>query len=188
MSTDRYPQWFVAQAVRNREIAAALSVVRLGFEAHVPIIRKQRKIGRILAEVDMPRFGTYIFVRFDAFLDDWGALWRKQRRIPERRYFERVLCNAAGDPSPVPDAAMEAIRAYSPPKEETTMPHVYSPGERCSVYIAGQRMEAAFVKYQGNRQFVRTWILGAEHVTEVRAAELEPLDLDGGKPLAIQAS
>lgn len=184
--TERHPQWFVAQAVRNREIAASLSVVRHGFEAYVPIIHKQRKIGRVLVDVDAPRFGTYIFVRFDRFQDPWPNLCREPPHW--RRYFDRVLCDLNGLPSPVPDIVMEAIRAYEPPRQEAKMPHVYTPGERVTCWIAGVRKEAVFVGYQGHRKFVRTWIFGSEHTAEVKEAELEPLDLDSCSPLTTNAA
>lgn len=179
-------RWHVAQAVRNREIAASLSVVAYGLEAYVPVIQRQRKIGRKLLEVSAPRFGTYIFVRFDAWEDPWPRL--VSEHIDRRKYFERVLCSAGGMPLPVPDEAMEAIRNYQPPKQEEAEPYVYTPGERVTCYIAGVRKEAVFLKYQGNRRFVRTWLFGTEHVAEVREAELEPLDLDDGNRFAIKAS
>lgn len=182
-------QWFVAQAVRNREVAAALSVVRLGFQSYVPVIQRHRKIGRQLVEVSAPRFGTYIFVRFDREIDThWPDLWRKERRIPAQRYFERVLCDPDGRPSPVPDLAMDVIRAYQPPKTEEATPHIYRPGERVTCYIAGVRREAVFVEYCGQRPFIRTWIFGADRVTEVSLAELEPLDLDNSPALTTNSA
>lgn len=179
-------RWFVAQAVRNREIAASLSVVQYGFEAYLPVIQRQRKVGHQIVDVSAPRFGTYIFVRFDSWEDPWPRLVNEH--FKQRKYFERVLCNVDGVPSPVPDRAMDAIRAYQPPMQETHMPHVYKPGERVTCFIAGVRREAVFVEYCGQRPFIRTWIFGADRVTEVSSAEMEPLDLDGGSALAIQAS
>lgn len=171
-------QWFVAQSVRNREIAAAVSAVAHGFEAYLPIIQRYRRIGRQLVEMSVPRFGTYLFVRFDRVDDPWPNLCREHG--PNRAYFTNVLCNIDGLPSPVPDKAMEAIRAYQPaiiakPNE----PIVYREGQRVTWLKAGVRREAVFVEYfGGNRQKVRTWIFGSERIVEVTEAELEPLDLD----------
>ena len=170
-------RWFVGQAVRNREIAAAISVVQFGFEAYVPVAQRKRKIGRQLVEVSQPRFGTYIFVRFDREKDPWPEIVR--HKPGQRDYFERVLCDVDGIPQAVPDMAMEAIRNYRPPIEETAVPTVYVPGQRVTCFVAGVRREAVFVEYCGSRPFIRTWIFGAERVTEVSTAELEPLDLDG---------
>ncbi len=181
-------RWHVAQAVRNREIAASLSVAGFKFEAYVPMINKRRKVGHMVVVVPTPRFGTYIFLRFDRELDNWGALCRKEHRIARERYFERVLCDADGRPASVPDLVMDAIRAYQPPTpQEPAMPHVYRTGERVSCIIAGVRREAVFVEYCGTRPFIRTWIFGADRVTEVSSAELEPLDLDCDATLPVQA-
>ncbi len=169
--------WHVAQTVRNREIPASLSVIRLGFEAYVPILHKRRKVGRKFAIVPSPRFGTYIFVRFDRDNSIWGDLCRED--AGHRKYFERILCDCTGRPALVPDIAMQAIRAYQPPiPQEIQMPHNYRPGERVICSIAGMRREAVFVEYCGTRPFIKTWIFGAERTTEVSTAELEPLELD----------
>lgn len=183
---DRTPHWFVAQAVSNRDIVpASLSVLRYGFEAYVPVIQRQKRIAGRIVDCAAPRFGTYIFVKFDRDLDPWPELCRGSD--VRRAYFETVLCNGQGRPSPVPDAAMEAIRAYRPPSEEAEMPHVYQPGEEVICFVAGLRMQAVFVGYQGNRQFVKTWIFGRESTVEVKAAELEPLNLDNCSVLAAGA-
>lgn len=169
-------QWFVCQAVHNREKVAALSVIQHGFEGYMPEIQRLRRVGRYQVETWEPRFGTYIFIRFDRDEDEWPKLLR-QRGC--KKYFTRILVNAEGRPSPVPDAAIDAIRAYQPPiARPLTEPVVYRPGERVTCIIAGVRREAVFVEYCGKRPFIRTWIFGAERVTEVSSAEIEPLDLD----------
>ena len=179
-------RWHVAQAVRNRELAAALSVTQWGMNAYVPSIKRQCKRGFQIVEEVVPRFGVYVFVQFDRDVDPWGKL--VSDHVSRRRYFERVLCNADGVPSAVPARAMDAIRAYVPPSEEALMPHVYQPGEAVLCFVAGIRMQAVFVGYQGNnRQFVRTWIFGRESIVEVSTAELEPLNLDNGMALAASA-
>jgi hypothetical protein len=74
---------------------------------------------------------------------------------------------------------MDAIRAYQPePIAKHDEKIVFRPGQRVCWIKAGVRREAVFVEYLGSRQFVQTWILGAERLTEVTEAELEPLDLD----------
>lgn len=169
-------QWFVAQAVRNREKIAALSVIQHGFEGYMPEIQRLRRVGRYQVETWEPRFGVYVFARFDREEDDWPKLLHERT---QRRYFTRILLNADRKPSPVPDGVMEAIRAYKPPiARPLTEPVIYQPGERVTCIIAGVRREAVFVAYQGKRPFIRTWIFGAERVTEVSSAEIEPLDLD----------
>lgn len=167
-------QWFVADTVRNRQDEAALSVVALDLEAYIPAIERHRRIGHRTMPVDTPRFGTYIFVLFDRDADPWPDLLHQR---PFRQYFRRILSTVDGIPVPVPDRAMEAIRAYSPPAVASLEPVIYQPGQRVTCMVGGLRKEAVFVEYCGNRPMVRTWIFGAERVTEVCTAELEPLEL-----------
>ncbi len=179
-------RWHVAQAVRNREVAAALSVTEFGMKAYVPSTKRRCKRGFQIVEEAVPRFGTYVFLQFDREKDQWGKLVGDH--ATRRRYFERILCGSDGLPSVVPNQAIEAIRAYvPPPSREPLMPYVYSPGERITCFIAGVRREAVFVEYCGSRPFIRTWIFGAERVTEVSTSELEPLDLDVSQPLSLEA-
>lgn len=171
-------QWFVAQAVRNREIAASVAVVAYGFEAYLPVIQRYRRIGHKLIEVSAPRFGVYIFVRFDRDNDPWPNILRIGHGHFERD-LRSILCNADGVPSPVPDKAMDAIRAYQPASIKQEEPIIYKTGQRVTWLKAGIRREAVFVEYcGGTRPMVRTWIFGAERIAEVCEAELEPLELD----------
>jgi hypothetical protein len=167
-------EWFVAQAVRNREIAAAVGVTQFGFEAYVPMMPVKRRRGRKLVEESAPRFGLYIFVRFDPDTDDWGVLTRREGH---HTGIARLLKNAGGEPQPVPDAVIDAIRAFTAADAAPqTGPMTYRPGQRVICTKAGVRMSAVFVGYCGNRQMIRMWLFGAERVSEVTEAELEPAD------------
>jgi hypothetical protein len=177
-------RWHVVQIQPGYDKSAYDFMRALEFEPFIPMIARRRSVrGRIIDD-EVSRFGCYIFGRFDAICDPWGHLSHSKAK---RSGIVRVLCNAEMKPSPVPDAAIEAIRAYRPILEEPRLTHIYQPGESCICYIAGIRKEAVFVKYEHNRQFVRTWMFGCEHLVEVRAAELEPLSLDNSTALAASA-
>lgn len=169
-------RWYVAQAIRNKELAAAMSVTQHGFSAYVPILQRTRRIGRQITREGVPRFGVYVFVRFHRDLDDWGVLFRGLR---ERAYFRSVLCDVNNHPIPVPDKAMEAIRAFDPPIIPAAEPHRFQRGEACTITKAGIRRAAVFLRYQGDRQFVETHIFGSSKEVEIVDHTLvEPLDLD----------
>ncbi len=169
--------WFVAQAVRRREFDAALSVQQHGFNAYVPGVNRQHRRAGVLVNVEVPRFGCYVFVEFDPEVDHhWPDLCRE---LPfRRRYFERVLCFASGRPKPVPTEAMDAIRAFQPYVETKVDPYVFKPGEAVLWTMAGVSRQAVFLRYEGNRQFVTTYVFGADRTTEVRNSDLEPMGLE----------
>lgn len=177
--------WHVVQIESGKAVTAGDFIEKaLEFELLVPLLRRRRHYrGRMVVD-DVPRYGVYILARFDAEQDPWGHLMHSKAR---RCGIVKVLCNAEMRPSPVPDAAVEAIRLYRPAEEEQTlMPHVFQPGEPCRRTIAGIKLHAVFVAYVGNRQFVRTWIFGSEHVAEVGSGEIEPIDNSGETTLPTQ--
>lgn len=172
-------RWFVVQSRYRKQIAASIEIVALGFSCYVPMMPRRRLIGGRWCEENVPRFGNYIFAEFDPHIPGWQNLLHGKAQLS----ISRILCDAKFDPSPVPTPAIEAIKAYKVPiinpKPEK---YRYQPGEQCSVHIAGHRQDAIFIEYNANRQFVRTWIFGAERTIEVKADDLEPLEtIDANK-------
>lgn len=148
-------------------------MAELGIASLCPMLPRHRVArGRIVDDI-IPRFGMYLFAHFNVVTDPWGHLTHSKAK---RVGLVRVLCNAQSKPSPVPDEAIKVINDYQPEEIVRIEPHHYSPGEACVLTIAGHRRECVFVGYSGNRAFVRTWILGADRVTEVSVSELELLD------------
>ncbi len=179
--------WFVCEATRKgltvpeggedteRQIIASVAAVAMGFEVHVPLMQRYRR-GRDgkPVEITVPRFGAYLFVKFDRDVAGWQDLMTERTHF---QYFRRVLSNAEGRPVPVPDRAMDAIRAYRPPSLTAPETARYEPGQRVSCIMAGRRMDAVFVEYcGGNRPMIRTWIFGTERMLEVSSAQLEPAE------------
>lgn len=152
-----------------------MAVTLCGFQTYLPLIDRRRIIAGIRSTITVPRFGIYFFANFDQREPGWEQIVHGDCK---RRGVVDVLRNC-DKPSPVPDEAIDAIKSYQPPiPDEIAEPYRYNPGEYCKVMIAGSSKPAVFVGYQGNRMFVRTWIFGAERVSEVTYAELEPLLID----------
>lgn len=173
-------QWFVAETVRGRQDEAALSVAPLGMEAYVPGIVRFRKRGHVIVEEEQPRFGNYIFVRFDRALDPWGDLLRG--RGPVNSYFKRFLSDPNPDgfpiPVPVPERAIQAIMAYQPPKIGQIIVPVYVEGQQVMRDLGnGTKVECVFLEYVGKgRSRVKTWMFGKENTVTVSASDLEPVE------------
>jgi hypothetical protein len=165
-------RWHVVQAKRSCEVKASLVIVRSGFEAFLPVMQKQRRHNNQTETVSVPRFPTYLFARFDSVNDPWGLLTHDDGK---RAGVVRVLCDGFGNPRPVPDRAMEAMRAYTElPAEVTAMPHAYREGQSVLVYTAGVAQQAVFLSAGKQRARVKLWILGAQRETEVALSALEP--------------
>ncbi len=167
-------RWHVAQSERNYEVAAAVAAIGHGFESYLPVLPTMRKIGRKMLPFSAPRFGVYFFIKFDRDQSGWESMLHERGTVCR---IKRILCDPGGRPSPVPELAIMAIRDYQPPKVVSPEQRRYIPGEPVICIIAGTRKEAVFVEYcGGNRPMVRTWIFGAERVTEVTSAEIEPVE------------
>ena len=169
------PRWYVVLFESGKHVSAAAEIVACGFSAYVPMIIRRRVMGSRLVETPVPRYLNYLFAAFDVERDDWMGLMRPSGK---RAGIVRVLGNNPAKPMPVPSEVVAAIRAYEPPAEARQERYRYRSGEECKVIIGGVHKRAVFIGYQGQRQFVRTWVFGAEHVVEVRAADMEPLALD----------
>lgn len=174
-------RWHVVQFERGKHKSAENEIVCSGFLAYTPMIVRRRVIHGQVSDLTVPRFGCYLFANFDRDIPGWQLLTSLGSK---RAGIVRILGNDPSRPIPVPDEAIDAIRAYEPTPVEEPRPYLYSPGEPCTIHIGGRKQQAVFVSYQGKRQFVRAWIFGAEHVVEAKAADLEPLDIDNTKPSA----
>lgn len=178
-------RWHVVQFERGRHVSVATEIALRGFEAYCPMLAKRKITGGNISEVNYPRFGIYMFALFDRAESDWARLLNPKGT---RAGIVRLLGNDPMRPIPVPTEAIEAMRAYEPAAVHAPTPYRYQPGEPCHVYISGVRKQAVFVDYKGSRQFVRAWIFGAEHVVEVKSAELEPMDIDNPQVLTTKSA
>jgi hypothetical protein len=177
--------WYTLQIERGHGDTAAQFIRELRFEPYIPVLRARRMLRGKLVEAEVPRFGPYIFARFNAGADRWGHLIHANGK---RAGIMRVMCSTTGEgdvfPIPVPDSVVDKIRAYEPAAIKTNEPYRYQAGQACFVTVGGVRLQAVFMAYCGTRPMVRTWIFGRPSVVEVKAADIEPQNLDINEGLA----
>ena len=165
--------WNDADDDTRRQLRAAMFAASYGIEAYIPLQPAVRKIGHKSVEINVPRFGAYVFLRFDRDGDAWSAMLHPNAGGSR---FRRLICNSSGRPITVPERVIEAVRAYRPVPVTLPQDRRYQPGERVMLNLKGIRKEAVFVEYCGNRPKVRTWIFGVERIAEVATAEIEPIE------------
>jgi hypothetical protein len=165
-------RWYAITARRNCEAKASAEVVRHGFEAFVPVMQRPKRTGLKFELATVPRYAPYLFGRFDVRADPWGSLLHDGSA--RQRPIVKILSDAQGNPSPVPDEAMAAMRAYEPPVEEIAAPRVFAKGQSLTVYLApGVPMPGIFVGYEHGKPCVRVWIFGREQTTPVSLDAIE---------------
>lgn len=94
--------WYVAAVRPFSEMIAEESLGRLGIQSFNPKCRSVRVIRGRRQITDRPYITGYIFPRFDIEDDSW-------RLIHTQRGIHRLLSLDAEHPSPVRDAAMQAL-------------------------------------------------------------------------------
>jgi transcription antitermination factor NusG len=85
--------WYCVRSEQSLEQTAWREIAALGFETFFP-----------RAALNRPLFGRYFFARFDVGAPGW-------RRICSARGVQCILGASPIDPTPVPDAAIQIIRA-----------------------------------------------------------------------------
>lgn len=171
--------WHCFQIQRGREQSAAREIGAFGFEVCEPMMPAKVVRRGHLVDTTVPRFPGYMLAAFDRDLPGWQNLLRP---MAKRAGIVKVMCDSDWRPIIVPDEAMEAVRAYRPQVLTPTVPYRFTPGEPANYTSAGRTRQVVFVGYDRNRLLVRMWILGAERVTEVAAASLEPVNGAGDMP------
>jgi hypothetical protein len=95
------PRWHCAWTHPGCELQATNAIRACGFDAFLPLHLQQRNASRF--EI-VPAFPRYVFARFDAQHDAWGA-------IVNCRGVAGLICHAIGQPTPIPDYAMNELLA-----------------------------------------------------------------------------
>jgi len=97
-------RWYVVETLPHREAVAVEHLLRQGFHAFCPRMRRMRSHARRREEVLAALFPNYVFARFDAVLRPWRSIngtWGVKRLVGSER----------DRPEPMPQAAMECILA-----------------------------------------------------------------------------
>ena len=100
-------QWYVVHTQAQGESRALLNLERQGFEAWLPLMRRQRRHARRIDTVLRPLFPRYLFVRLDLDAEPW-------RPILSTFGVSHVIGGDEG-PSQVPDAVGDALAARAGP-------------------------------------------------------------------------
>jgi len=95
--------WFVVHTRANGEAKAKYHLERQGFATYVPRYLKLRKHARRSERVPAPLFPRYLFVAFDPLITRWRAI--------HSTVGVSHLVASGDQPTPVPGAIMEALRA-----------------------------------------------------------------------------
>jgi transcriptional antiterminator RfaH len=95
--------WYVIYTHAKSEMKAANHLMRQGFDAYLPIYRKQRRHARRVEQVLAPLFPRYIFVNLDISRVPWRAINSTVGVIN--------IVSRAGRPAPMIDGIIEDIRA-----------------------------------------------------------------------------
>jgi transcription antitermination factor NusG len=119
------PHWFCVRTLWNQEIRADMQIREAGYLVFAPTIWKPPVPARRLPSGVMrpardarilPLFPRYIFCQFSVAEPGWRAI----RGMPG---VEAILSSAPEEPTPVPESALDAVRALCAPNG-----CVYPPG------------------------------------------------------------
>lgn len=96
-------QWYVAHCQPNGEQKALFHLRRQGYEAYLPVYKKQRRHARRVDHVMAPLFPRYLFIRLELGVDHW-------RPIRSTVGISHFVCQGER-PVAVPDGIVESIQA-----------------------------------------------------------------------------
>lgn len=96
--------WYVVYTHAKNEKAALQNLCRQGFNAYLPLHRKQRRHARRVDWVTLPLFPRYLFVEMDIQKTRWRVI---NSTIGVIRLFTQGLL-----PTPVPPGVVEDIQSH----------------------------------------------------------------------------
>ena len=128
--------WYLVQTKPRQERTALVNLVRQGYEAFLPLLRRQqRRQGRLVARVE-PLFPRYLFVRLQAEKDNFAPIRSTLGVAQLVRFGSAYAC--------VPDALVTEIQGRAGPDGVAEQPPAsFSAGDRVRV-VAGP-----FAGYEG---------------------------------------
>lgn len=167
-------RWHAITVRLGREQKASISIGAMGFEVYLPLVGRRLSARAGSGLIDAARFPGWVFTRFNVDEDDWqrigqGRLWLL--------YQTKILCTAAGTPIPMPDKALAAMKAYTPPPPDAPRAMAsFEKGQPVFHYTAGVPQQAVFVGYRKRRALVELWILGRPRTVTVAVGALEEIN------------
>jgi transcriptional antiterminator RfaH len=126
--------WVAAGTHAHKESTAITNLLRQGFEAYCPMIRKRRHHARRVREVLRPLFPGYVFIAIDPTQHRWRPILSTVGI--------RTLIRFGDSLGVLPHRFVEDLRSY---EKEGALPVCYSP----SSYTPGDRVRLCEWPFEG---------------------------------------
>jgi transcriptional antiterminator RfaH len=164
-------RWYLVYAKPRQEQTAQENLVRQGYRTYLPLLRvPRRRLGRRVIRVEA-MFPRYLFIHLDTVTDNWAPI-RSTVGVSK-------LVRFGGEPAPVPDMLIEALRARENKEGVQDVPlHSYQHGQKVRIE------EGPFMGYEGiflaktgeERVLVLLDVVGTQAKARVDIESLGPVE------------
>ena len=162
--------WYTAYVVTRHEKAVAQELTRRSIDAFLPLYRAVHYWNKRRAQVDLPLFPSYVFVRV--------AAGERIRVLQIPGVVHLVSFN--GVPAAIPDQEIEALRVALHLRQ--AQPHAYvSAGTRVRIQAGPLQGLEGVVLRQNSRAKI---VVSIDFILRSVAVELNPIDLGCLEPCA----
>lgn len=96
-------RWYVGRTKPHQEQIAARHLREQAFEIYLPKKYRRERVGRSMKAIASLRFETYLFIAFDKDSQVHGP-------ISNTRGMAELLCDARGNPRPLPSGVIANLR------------------------------------------------------------------------------
>ncbi|HJM61086.1 MAG TPA: transcriptional activator RfaH [Alphaproteobacteria bacterium] len=160
-------RWYAVHTRPHAEARALENLERQGFEAWLPLYRKQRRRARRSEQVLRPLFPRYLFVALD--LD--GEQWRPVLST----YGVADLVSSGDGPLALADAVIDALRARADEDGHYTLARGLKPGDKVRIESGPMRNLEGILEVEGDtdRVVVMLHLLGREVRVKLSSDEID---------------
>ena len=160
-------RWYAVHTRPHAEARALENLKRQGFEAWLPLYRKQRRRARRSEQVLRPLFPRYLFVALD--LD--GEQWRPVLST----YGVADLVSSGDGPLALADAVIDALRARADEDGHYTLARGLKSGDKVRIESGPMRALEGILEVEGDtdRVVVMLHLLGREVRVKLSSDEID---------------
>ena len=160
-------RWYAVHTRLHAEARALENLKRQGFEAWLPLYRKQRRRARRSEQVLRPLFPRYLFVALD--LD--GEQWRPVLST----YGVADLVSSGDGPLALADAVIDALRARADEDGHYTLARGLKSGDKVRIESGPMRALEGILEVEGDtdRVVVMLHLLGREVRVKLSSDEID---------------
>jgi len=160
-------RWYAVHTRPHAEARALENLERQGFEAWLPLYRKQRRRARRSEQVLRPLFPRYLFVALD--LD--GEQWRPVLST----YGVADLVSSGDGPLALADAVIDALRARADEDGHYTLARGLKSGDKVRIESGPMRALEGILEVEGDtdRVVVMLHLLGREVRVKLSSDEID---------------